>query len=306
MMLVASAAFFSSPAEARWSNWKYEPCCCEEEEEQVCSYGPCDCCPRLTLLQWSYGTTFSGGPAGLDEPLIGDRPDFTESPNTVGLGVTQIEMGYTYTHDEDPTTSVKSSTYPEILVRHGIFAEWLELRIGWSYAEEETITGLVRNRVSGSEDLSLGLKIGLTPQECLLPAMALIPEMTLPTGDNNLTADEVLPNLIWVYAWDVNDFLSVAGSTAGGRTIDDGSGDAYFELVQTFVMGFGLTDRIGAYTEWYGLFPHSADTAMPEHYFDGGLTFSVTNDLQLDCRAGVGLNDNADDYFIGAGMIIRH
>ena len=38
----------------------------------------------------------------------------------------------------------------------------------------------------------------------------------------------------------------------------------------------------------------------------GPVTFSVTNDLQLDLRAGVGLNEAADDYFVGSGFAIRH
>ena len=36
---------------------------------------------RKTLLQWSYGTSFEGGP-DLYEPLVTDRPDFTESSVT--------------------------------------------------------------------------------------------------------------------------------------------------------------------------------------------------------------------------------
>src|SRR5689334_8326302 len=49
---------------------------CESEEERL-SYGPDPCEPRKTLLQWSYGTSFSGGP-DLEEPIVTDRPDFTE------------------------------------------------------------------------------------------------------------------------------------------------------------------------------------------------------------------------------------
>src|SRR5262245_53064759 len=58
---------------------------CPQEDESV-SYGPCPCVPRKTLFQWSYGTSFSGGP-NLDEPLVTDRPDFTEASVTVGRGV---------------------------------------------------------------------------------------------------------------------------------------------------------------------------------------------------------------------------
>src|SRR3954463_13248314 len=44
----------------------------KKEEEPKLNYGPCDCQPRKTLLQWSYGTSFSGGPPSMDEPLESD------------------------------------------------------------------------------------------------------------------------------------------------------------------------------------------------------------------------------------------
>jgi hypothetical protein len=41
------------------------------------------------------------------------------------------------------------------------------------------------------------------------------------------------------------------------------------------------------------------------HYFDCGLTFQVNNDLQFDVRYGVGLNEAANDYFAGTGLVCR-
>ena len=38
---------------------------------------------------------------------------------------------------------------------------------------------------------------------------------------------------------------------------------------------------------------------------DGGFTLLLNNDVQWDVRAGVGLNDNADDYFAGMGLSLR-
>ena len=81
-------------------------------------------------MQWSYGTSFSGGP-DLDEPLVTDRPDFTEASSTVGLGVAQLEFGYTYTYDNDGTQSTRTHSFGEPLLRVGILAEWLEFRCGW-------------------------------------------------------------------------------------------------------------------------------------------------------------------------------
>ena len=53
------------------------------------------------------------------------------------------------------------------------------------------------------------------------------------------------------------------------------------------------------------LAPSGADSARTEHYFDGGFTYRVSNNLQLDVRGGVGLNEAAADYFTGAGAVVR-
>ena len=156
-------------------------------------------------------------------------------------------------------TKPSAIPYPEPLLRKGIFAEWLELRIGWTYVSEE-ISGV---KESGSDDLYLGFKIGLTPQEGILPEMALIPQMFVPIGDDAFTADEVLPGLNWIYGWELNDCLSTAGSTQFNRQIDEITLQAYTEWAQSWTVAASLTERLGAYTEWFALLPHSAEHRPP-------------------------------------------
>lgn len=268
-------------------------------------FGPAYETPRMTLLQWSHGGGFRGGAPGPDEPLVADRPDFTEASVTVGRGVVQLEMGYTFTNDEAGGDNVKSHSYPEPLLRVGLLAEWLEFRMGWNYAEQFTRQGGVVASAAGAEDMYLGFKIALTPQEGILPETAIIPQMTVPSGGSAFRAEDVLPGLNWVYSWELNDCLSLAGSTQGNGAIDDSTSRRYLEATQSIVLGQSLTERIGAYAEWYGCFPYSADNAKPAHTFNGGFTFLVNNNLQFDVRGGVGLNQAAEDYFVGAGSAIR-
>ena len=276
---------------------------CQSDDDK-CSYGPGPCVARKTLMQWSYGTSFSGGP-DQNEPLVTDRPDFTEASSTVGLGVAQLEIGYTYTYDNDGTDRVITHSYPEPLLRVGILAEWLELRLIWNYVEETTTSGSSSSSILGSEDMGLGLKIGLTPQECLRPEMALIPQMRVPSGPDRLSDGEVLPGLNWIYAWEINDFISTAGSSQFNRALDEVTGEPYLEFAQSWTIAYSLTDTLGAYTEWFALVPDGADTAPTQHFFNGGFTYLFSNDVQFDIRAGLGLNDAAEDYFVGTGLSVR-
>ena len=254
-----------------------------------------------TLMRWNSALAEEGGPPHQNELCVTDRPDFTEASCTVGQGVVQVENGYTYSFDDDGTDQTIGHSYPESLWRIGVLADWLELRCAYNYANEE-VNGA---SVSGSEDLYLGVKLGLTGQAGILPEMALVPQMTVPTGDDSFSADEVLPGLNWLYSWEVNDFISTAGSTQFNRQIEDLPNEAYSEFAQSWTIGYSLLENVGAYTEWFVFVPHSAVAVQTEHYFDGGFTFYLTNNVMWDIRAGVGLNDAADDYFVGSGISFR-
>ena len=215
-------------------------------------------------------------------------------------------MGYTYSVDDDGVSQVKGQSYPQTLLRVGLFADWFEFRLATTALEETVRTAGVRNVATGSDDLNLGIKLALTEQFGILPEMVILPQMFVPIGSDAFTSDEVLPGLNWLYAWDINDRLSLAGSTQANRVVDS-LGNAYTELAQSVAVGVSLTECIGTYGEWFVIAPHSATTAdaQTEHYFDGGLTFLVNNNLQFDVLAGVGLNSTAVDFFGGGGVSMR-
>jgi hypothetical protein len=187
-----------------------------------------------------------------------------------------------------------------------MFAEWFEWRIDWNYLEEETDIAGLEDSISGAEDLGLGMKIALTPQEAILPETAIIFQMTVPTGSEEFTADEVLPGFNYLYSWDINDEWSTGGSTGINGAIDDITLDSYTEVTSSWTLGRSWTDKLGSYTEWFVLIPASADTNPTENYFNGGFTYLINDDLQWDIRAGVGLNSGADDFFAGSGISFRY
>ncbi len=258
-----------------------------------------------TLMRWGYGSGETGGP-NLDAPLVTDRPDFTEASSTVGKGVLQIEFGYTYTQNRDNGSETISHSLGEPLFRYGILADWLEFRFAaFPTVEERNPAGGPNDTTTGTEDLYLGFKIGLTPQEGILPEMAILPQMTVPSGSSAFTNNQTLPGVNWLYSWALSDDLSVAGSTQFNRAVND-TGDAYTEWAQSATAASGTTEEVGGYLEWYGLFPHAASGGVkPEHYLNGGFTYLISNDVQFDIRAGYGLNDVADDVFIGSGFSVR-
>ena len=223
-------------------------------------FGRAKCREHLpaTLFNWFEGPQ----PLGELEALATDRPDFTEASTTVGLGVAQLEAGYTFILDDDAQTH----SWGEPLLRVGLFANWFEFRIAtFPVSDSSRIRGQ-RVTESGFSDLYLGAKIGLTPQDGIFPELAIIPQMTVPTGGSEFTNHQVHPGVNLIYAWELCEDLSFAGSTQYNSFID-GPVDRFALWAQSLVVGASLTENIGLYSEWFALFPHSAETAKPEHYF---------------------------------------
>lgn len=287
--------------------------------------------PAATLFQWAIGPEEEEEEeepqSPLDRPLVSDRPDFTEASSTVGRGVIQFEGGYTYVRDAETGLRFNGHSFPEALFRIGLFADWFELRIGQNFGTESERLNGDKSVASGAFDLYLGVKLALTEQKKYLPEAAIILQMTVPTGSPELTDGEVLPGFNLCYSWEIiPDCLSLGCSTQANRVQSVGDllalppeeapepievGEVHHAFVgisQSASLGYTLTEKLGAYTEWFALFPVGAihPDDLPEYYLDGGFTYQVTYNLQFDIRAGVGLNRHADNFFTGAGVVIRH
>ena len=63
-----------------------------------------------------------------------DRPHLPEASTAVGKGHVVLESGYTFAEKG----SVRTDSYPEAVLRVGMFADWFELRIGQNLAHGDS------------------------------------------------------------------------------------------------------------------------------------------------------------------------
>ena len=75
-------------------------------------------------------------------------------------------------------------------------------------------------------------------------------------------------------------------------------------IVYSLVLGVGLTDRLGTFLELFGDRQTTGTTATSVSV-DGGLTFLLTDIVQLDVYVGGGLRGPTDDVFFGTGLSFR-
>ncbi len=247
----------------------------------------------------------------MTEPLITDRPDFTESTETVPAGHVQLEAGYTFTFDREGADRTRDHAAPELLLRIGL-VENLELRIGWegyswteSQFEVETRPGRRATReewTQGAHDLSLGFKHKLIEQEGWIPHFGILGAITVPSGSSGFSSGDVDPELVLLWAYDVTDSLAIAGNV--GLAVPTENGSRFFQTSASLSIAISVTERLGAYAEYFGFYPNTESTDAA-HSINGGLTYLLSNDFQIDVRLGAGVNEEADDFFTGVGFAWR-
>ena len=247
----------------------------------------------------------------MQEPLITDRPDFTESTEAVPAGQLQLEAGYTFTLDREGTDRVRDHAAPAFLLRIGL-VENLELRIGWdgyswteSQFEAETESGrrTIREDWSqGANDLSLGFKYKLVEQDGWIPHFGVIGAITVPSGSAGVSSGDVDPEIVLLWAYDITDSFAIAGNVGLAVPTDDG--DRFFQTSASLAAAVVLSEKVGAYVEYFGFYPNT-EHSDAAHTINGGLTYLINNNFQIDWRIGAGLNEEADDFFTGVGFAFR-
>jgi hypothetical protein len=242
-----------------------------------------------------------------EERIETERHDFTQSAITVGRRVVQVESGYTYFYNDSEGETESSHAFPEMLVRVGL-SEDIEFRLRWSHVWQFIDEEPDR---SGSEDLRYSLKLQMTREECrgLLPTSALELRGTAPTGSEEFTTEHVEVSLDYIYQWTLAEGITLVGSTGMGTNGFADFGlvaevppeDRFHVLSQSVALGFELSESNTMYAEWYGIFSDGLEDEFVISVFNFGIDHYVTNNFVLDWRAGVGLSDDADDFFTGVG-----
>lgn len=230
------------------------------------------------------------------EPLVTDRPDFTESASVPGGGRIQVEGGWTVEGSGD----AREHSLAEILIRIGI-GERFEARIEpGSWAAVDDGEG---GEDSGFDDGGIGFKAMLLDAAPPgIPAAALLLSSSVPTGHDEIGESGWQPEARLALGWDLSEIWSLGANAGWGRPED--GGERFDQALGSVALGRSLGERLGAFLELYGFAPvdPGGDDAA---WVDGGLTLGFGADAQLDVRAGAGLTSAASDWLFGLGFARR-
>lgn len=237
---------------------------------------------------------FNPTPRALMRELSPDRPDATESPMTVDAGHFAMEVSlFDWRRDgRDDTYTLMSSN-----LKLGL-TNTTDLQLLFdSYAWENPASG---DGAEGFGDIQLRLKYNLWGNDGDDTALALFPFAKIPTG-TALSNDEWEGGLIVPFSIQLSDRVGLGLMAEFDVVYNDGSRGHEFEFLHSAVVGIELTERLGTFIEYIGI----TGDAPYQAYCAGGFTFTVNDDLVLDCGAQVGLNGGADDLGVFAGFTER-
>lgn len=213
------------------------------------------------------------------QTIITDRPDQTESSSTIPKGSLQFETGFLLGSSNNDAIKEQQILAPSILSRFGL-TKTIELRL---LTQFESIKNKNTDEVySGISDLEIGAKVQLFKKESSSTEIAILSHLIIPTAQKQLTNDNFGSISKLSISHQFSELIGV-GYNVGYNYFGFGNGD----LTYSFALGIGLTDTLGLYLEPYG---EVLDFETHEASFDGGLTYLLQDNIQLDISFGTGIN----------------
>jgi len=220
-----------------------------------------------------------------------DRPDQTESPYIVPRGMLQVELGSAY---EQSTPTISEWVHPTSLIKYGVNDKF-ELRLITDYGTEKTPD----KSETGMSPITLGFKGMLGEEKGVLPKISFIGHLTIPhASSESLKNDFYAPAFRFLCQHTLSKTVNLSynfGAEWDGYT-------AVPTFIYTVSAGFSLGEKMGSFIEVYGFAPQ---TSTADHRADAGLTYLVTKNIQLDASGGIGITENAPDYFLSGGLSFR-
>lgn len=250
---------------------------------------------------------FNPTPRELMREMSTDRPDKTESAYTVDAGHYQIEMDV-FSYAVDRYNGVPGDHRAEELaiapvnLKVGLLAN-MDLQViiqPYVSVREHNVTGRVVSENRGFGDIISRLKVNLWGNDGGTTALALMPYVKLPTNTDNVGNNSVEGGLIVPLAVSLPQDFNLGLMTQLDIIRDESGGGHHPEFVNTITLSRPIAGDLSGFVEFYSSVSSESGSEWVGT-FDAGLTYMLTEDIQLDGGVYIGVTRSADDInpFLG-------
>jgi hypothetical protein len=243
-----------------------------------------------------------GGLAQTDSTgsIKADRPTQGLSPSNVKKGFFQIESGIIFVDRKDKTQEWEKWSIGTTKLRYGVFDDF-EVSVESSY-EAWNSENIEDEAVSTSEGLgpvSAAFKVRIADEKGIRPQMAISGSITFRhLGEEEFTPTYSYPVGLFLATHTLSERWSLAYNF--GFSYNGENPDGFF--IYTGSLGYQISQKIWSFAEVYGNFDNGDH---PNHRLDGGFTYLIANNLQVDVTAGWGLDDVVKRFMLNAGFAWR-
>jgi hypothetical protein len=156
---------------------------------------------------------------------------------------------------------------------------------------------------AGWSDVVVGAKVAVVKEGRLLPAISLLPSMSLPAGNRAFTSSTYDPSLGIAWQKNLPAGMSVGGTLTGRSLSGEGVRRAWY--TSALSVGIPLPERLAGFVEIYAASsegPGEGSTWVS----DGGVSRNLGSHLQIDIEAGRRLPYGSACWFVATGLALPH
>lgn len=238
---------------------------------------------------WSYGQ------------MNTDRPAYSISAQTIRKGEFQIEAGIQLNNAENGHPTVSFLQAPTAQFRIGL-SDLIELRVqnGVNFRR-----GLTKSRLRASIDnFEMGLKFNLLHKQ--KSNMSMVFQGILPTASGELHYLEAGGRFILAVDHRIKESGRI-GYNFGSKLSSVDQADPNFQAYYTVFYEHKMNSNLSIFAEAYNAFSdiEEFDIDNMELNLDFGLTYGISNNLQLDYSFGFGLLQQMNFHSVGVSYRIQ-
>jgi hypothetical protein len=118
-------------------------------------------------------------------------------------------------------------------------------------------------------------------------SLAVIGATLIPSGSNVFGEKEIQPIMVLAAAIPINEKFTLAPNGSISSAYE--GQDRFLQGAFRISSGYSLAPKIGIYLEYFGFFQDSKH-GTNINFINGGMTYLLNEDFQMDLRTGLGLN----------------
>jgi hypothetical protein len=249
---------------------------------------------------------FSPTPLKLMRELSTDRPDKTESPYTVDAGHFQLEMDFAnFTQDRVGDQRTRTWNIAPVNLKLGLLNN-VDLQLVFdSYLHERVEDRPTRTGVTtrGVGDLTTRLKVNFWGNDGGSTAFGVMPFVKTPTNSNGVGNNKVEGGVIFPLAVSLPGGWGMGLMTEFDFLHNETDSGYHTEFINSVTFSHDIVGKLGGYVEFFS----NTSTERGSRFIgtvDLGLTYGVTDNIQLDAGCNIGVTKAAEDVqpFVGISM----